>query len=231
MDDSAEDSGGFFSLHKVRKSARRRSRQSALCGTPSSPCLAVITLSAELPVGAVVGFARRSHAQAAPAKLNNTIRLLSFYQKHEAVRVIMFSKTPAIYRLCRQQGVEVEPDYRHNRYNLPVLRNMLLYAQSVYTSKYYAYINSDILISPDVFAALKITVQLTKKGELRSMVAAFALSLAALHRRQSLRRRHRGRRALLRVDGDCQAVADGYSAKVGAAEHQQRGWRWRRLEP
>lgn len=96
----------------------------------------------------------------------------------------MFSKHPYIANLCRSHGIIVEGNYRHNRYNLPILRNLLLYAQSIFTSKYYGYINSDVLISPDVFEALRITALLTKTGKLRSAVgfASFRLTRSTASR-------------------------------------------------
>lgn len=87
----------------------------------------------------------------------------------------MFSRHPYIINLCRSHDIVVESNYRRNRYDLPILRNLLLFAQSSFTSKYYAYINSDVLISPDVFEALRITAQLTKNGKLRAAVGNSAL--------------------------------------------------------
>ena len=145
----------------------------------------------------------------------------------------MFSKHPYITNLCRSHGIIVESNYRHNRFNLPILRNLILYAQSIFTSKYYGYINSDVLISPDVFEALRITALLTKTGKLRSAVGprlAF-ISPAALHRGESVRRAAGGRVAVAGVDGAREAVAAGHSAEMGNAKYQQRRRGGARGEP
>lgn len=144
----------------------------------------------------------------------------------------MFSKHPYIVSLCRSHGIAVERNYRHNRYDLPILRNLLLYAQSVFTSKYYGYINSDVLISPDVFEALRITALLTKNGKLRAAVGAASSPLtSALHRGEGVRRVAGGRVAVAGVDGAREAVAAGHSAQMGTAQYQQRRRGGARSEP
>ena len=131
----------------------------------------------------------------------------------------MFSKTPSIAAICSLYDIENEPDYHHNRFNLPILRSLILYAREHYASKYYGYINSDILLSPDVFEALEITSQKTKLGQLRSMVALCIASHAALYCRKGLRCVDRGRGAVVRDDGELEAVLAGHSSEVGTAEH------------
>ena len=42
-----------------------------------------------------------------------------------------------------------------NEYNLPLVKSLLLTLRDCFSSDYYGYLNSDILLSPDVFYILE----------------------------------------------------------------------------
>ena len=64
-------------------------------------------------------------------------------------------------------------------YGMPILRDMLVKAKELYESEYYGYINSDILLSLNVFEVLEICKQNALMGNISKRVGmAWAYEIA-----------------------------------------------------
>ena len=62
--------------------------------------------------------------------------------------------TPKIIDYCQGLGIITQPVPKTNEFGMPVLKNMIIQARRVFDSDYVIYINSDILINPDLFRAI-----------------------------------------------------------------------------
>ena len=87
--------------------------------------------------------------------MNRTLRLLSYYQQNFPFRALVVSSSPAIQSLSEQLQIKVIPSVDTNEYNLPFVKSLLSTLRHFFTSDYYGYLNSDILLSPDVFYILE----------------------------------------------------------------------------
>lgn len=85
-------------------------------------------------------------------------------------------------------GFYVRNVTHRTNYGLPILRYLLMDAQSLSNSSYIGYINSDILIHPDTFSILGF-ISKRKKGQFRNdpVVRFVCLSSLDLSWRTSLR--------------------------------------------
>ena len=92
------------------------------------------------------------------------------------MRAVMFSSSPCITSFCELHNITTIASYRKNGFNMPILKHLILDAQSLFSSRYYAYINSDVLLSPLVFDVLRMTVDLVANSKL-SAVVVFRLPL------------------------------------------------------
>lgn len=53
-----------------------------------------------------------------------------------------------------------------NRFGLPIVKGMFLRAQAMYDSDYYGYINSDILLSFNIFDVIEICKKNAEMGNI-----------------------------------------------------------------
>ena len=80
-------------------------------------------------------------------KVRTAMTMLSVLQRYYYIKGVMFTNSPSVEEECRQLGLDVISNYRHNRYGMPYLNHMLLTIRSGYDSRSYGYINSDIVLS------------------------------------------------------------------------------------
>ena len=60
---------------------------------------------------------------------------------------------------------------RVNRYGLPFMKYMLERGKFLFHSEYIGYINSDILVTPNLFEALQTCSDLARKGVVKPQVS------------------------------------------------------------
>ena len=87
--------------------------------------------------------------------MNRTLRLLSYYQQHFPFKVLVVSSSHVIQSLSKELQIQVISSVETNEYNLPLVKSLLLTLRDYFSSDYYGYLNSDILLSPDVFYILE----------------------------------------------------------------------------
>lgn len=80
---------------------------------------------------------------------------MSLYQKEYSFKGIVFSSSPSIISFCEIMNITVIQRISRNEFGLPFVKDMLIELASRYRSEYYGYMNSDILLNPNVFNALE----------------------------------------------------------------------------
>ena len=88
-------------------------------------------------------------------KTYNTFLNFQFFKTHFKMHPIVFSNSTNVMLTCKNLGILVLPIPKVNRYGIPIVRNMLIAAKRQYKVKFYAYVNSDILINPYTFPLIK----------------------------------------------------------------------------
>lgn len=67
---------------------------------------------------------------------------------------LVYTETNQIIEYCASIGVDTSIIPKKNEYNIPILKDMVLTARQRYNCEYVIYINSDILINPNVFKSI-----------------------------------------------------------------------------
>ena len=84
-------------------------------------------------------------------KFENVLSSLQFFKEEYGVLSIVFSNSSSVQKICHQKGILTNPLQEVNPYGLPILKSMLLFVKNHYPGYSYMYINSDILLNPEVF--------------------------------------------------------------------------------
>ena len=79
---------------------------------------------------------------------------LGIYVKYLGIKAVVFTNNTEVKTLCNYMKVSTAPVPEVNVYGMPVLRSMVSTARQYYSNDYVMYINSDILINPDLFSAI-----------------------------------------------------------------------------
>ena len=99
-------------------------------------------------------------------KIKNVVRMLSLFQLLFPMKGVVFTNTVQIRRVAERAGLTVVRNYksewrrglmrRTNPYKMPYIRDMFVTAKKLFDSSYYGYINSDVLLSYQIFDVIKI---------------------------------------------------------------------------
>ena len=81
---------------------------------------------------------------------------MSLYQKKFSFRGLVFSPSPQMERLCNLLNIKVVKNISRNEYGVPFVRGMLETMKKLVHADYYGYMNSDILLHPNVLNILPI---------------------------------------------------------------------------
>ena len=77
--------------------------------------------------------------------------MYAYFQKHHNFKGIFFSSSPAIIQMCQKYNITVIPHYQSNPFHIPLIRDLFLQSSQFYKSRFYGYVNSDIVMSPAIF--------------------------------------------------------------------------------
>ena len=80
-------------------------------------------------------------------KVRTSLSMISILQRYYYIKGVMFTNSTYVRRECEELGIDVFPIYHHNRFGMPYLRHLLLTIRSLYDSRSYGYMNSDIVLS------------------------------------------------------------------------------------
>ena len=83
-------------------------------------------------------------------KFENVLSSLQFFKEEYGVLSIVFSNSSSVQKICHQKGILTNRLQEVNPYGLPILKSMLLFVKKHYPGYSYMYINSDILVNPNV---------------------------------------------------------------------------------
>ena len=89
--------------------------------------------------------------------------LLDVYIREFNVHCIFYTRNDTIASMFNRTGYSITEDYQCNPYGVPYF-NSLLQGAKQFNAHYYAYINSDILIDPELFNVLSYMQQQMKRG-------------------------------------------------------------------
>ena len=96
----------------------------------------------------------------------NQLLMFNLFQRNFNFRAIIFTNSYAIIKFAEKQNVTVIRSYQKNPFKLPYVRDLYLQSYHFYRSRFYGYLNSDIIISPSIFSLL---YQVKKKIESHSI--------------------------------------------------------------
>ena len=96
--------------------------------------------------------------------------MLSLFQREFRFRGLVFTNTQNIISLAKRLNVKTVSRYPVNPYHMPYIREMYVTAKQTFSSRYYGYINSDILLSPNIMDVIKIAVHNVQLGKLNPIV-------------------------------------------------------------
>lgn len=92
--------------------------------------------------------------------------MYSYFQKHYRFRGVVFSKSPIVIGMCRALNITVVDHYQSNKFGLPLIRDLFQQSYHLINSRFYGYINSDIIMSPTVFNFLTQVEKRIQKKEI-----------------------------------------------------------------
>lgn len=89
--------------------------------------------------------------------------LMDVYIREYNVHCIFYTRNDTIATMFNRTGYTISGNYQCNPYGIPFFYSLLQDAKH-FNANYYAYINSDILIDPEVFSVLSFMQEEMKKG-------------------------------------------------------------------
>ena len=80
--------------------------------------------------------------------------MMHLLQKYYDCRAIVFTTTPSILDACKSLGIATSSNMTLNPYGLPYIGSLFHSAASLYSGRFYGYINADILLSSSIMEVL-----------------------------------------------------------------------------
>ena len=99
--------------------------------------------------------------------VHNTLCMLSYFQQHFSFKAVLFTNSDVVLHICEQYGITVITKFSTNMYSLPYCRFMLNQLRLLFSSEHYGYLNSDILLSTELFRTLRECAEMAKRGVIR----------------------------------------------------------------
>lgn len=106
--------------------------------------------------------------------------MFDLFQRSYSFRAIIYTNDPVIVSVCNSLHIMTDGDYewclysgliyRVNIHNMPIMRYMYMRSQKLFKSHYYGYINSDIIVTPNLFTVLKSCEKLVMKEKIKPKV-------------------------------------------------------------
>ena len=89
--------------------------------------------------------------------------LMDVYIQEFNVHCLFYTRNNTIAAMFNRTRYSISMDYQCNPYGVPYI-NSLLQGAKHFNASYYAYVNSDILIDPEMFSVLSFMQREMKKG-------------------------------------------------------------------
>ena len=110
------------------------------------------------------------------AKVKNTIKMMSLFQREFSCRAIVFTTDHSIQEFCNSQHVATSSEFKTNPYRLPYIGSLFETAAAQFKAHFYGYINSDILVSTEIFSVLPFVLQ-EKRRSFPEQLVGFACAV------------------------------------------------------
>ena len=103
--------------------------------------------------------------------------MFELFQRTFSFRAIVYTNSKILARICASLGIYSEGNYGVNIYGMPLVAYMYNRTRTLAEADYYGYINSDIIVSPNLFEVLSACDRLAKKGVISHKVLAYVILL------------------------------------------------------
>lgn len=114
--------------------------------------------------------------------------MLSLFQRLYRFRGIVYTNSPNLVGFAKRYHVLTISHYGTNPFRMPLVRDMFLRAKATFSASYYGYINSDILLSPNIMEAITVAAYNAQLGLISPYVPIpLSSHFAARNRRPSSR--------------------------------------------
>ena len=96
--------------------------------------------------------------------------MLDLFQKHFSFRAVVYTNSKLVRSFAQPLGIYCEGKYELNPYGMPLASYMFNRTKYLVNADYYGYINSDIIISPNLFEILELSKKLVESGTISKKV-------------------------------------------------------------
>lgn len=95
---------------------------------------------------------------------------MSLYQQYFSFKGIIFTNSNDVGMFAESLNITVFPIKKRSKFRMPVIKEMLNTMRNQYQSKFYGYMNSDILLHYRVFSLLPLVTKRMKSRKLPANV-------------------------------------------------------------
>ena len=96
--------------------------------------------------------------------------MFELFQRTYSFRAVVFTNSPGIVRFCASLGIYSEGNYGVNPFDMPLASYLFNRTRQFVDADYYGYINSDIIVSPNLFEILQLCKELAAEGTINEKV-------------------------------------------------------------
>ena len=96
--------------------------------------------------------------------------MYAHFQNHFNFKAIVFSRSPLIASVCAEYNITVVDHYETNPFGIPLIRDLFLQSYYLVNSRFYGYVNGDIVLSPVLFTFLTEVERQIHRGEIPANV-------------------------------------------------------------
>lgn len=96
--------------------------------------------------------------------------MFEFFQRYYSFRAVIYTNSKLVRSFALPLGIYCEGNYEVNVYGMPLASSMFDRAKKLARADYYGFINSDIILSPNIFGILKQCMNLVENGKISPKV-------------------------------------------------------------
>lgn len=81
---------------------------------------------------------------------------------------VVYTNSTTVIKFCDERGILTRPLLIVNKFNMPVLKELLLSAQREFPNRHIVYLNSDILLNPSVLSVASHIISNQKSDKVKT---------------------------------------------------------------
>ena len=81
---------------------------------------------------------------------------------------LVYTNSTTVIEFCDERGILTRPILIVNKFNMPVLKELLLSAQRGFPNRHIVYLNSDILLNPSVLSVASHIISNQKTDKVKT---------------------------------------------------------------